>query len=999
MSQPFRGASGGRIERARQLSFTFDGRRYQGHAGDTLASALMANGVRIIARSQKYHRPRGILSAGAEEPNAVVQLGTGAGAEPNVRATEIELRDGLVAGSVNAWPSAAYDVGAVAGLLSPLLVAGFYYKTFMAPGGFWQSVYEPLIRRMAGLGRAPSGPDPDIYDHMHAHVDVLVAGGGPAGLAAAGAAARTGARVMLADEQTELGGSLLGGPRLIAGQPAPDWVAAMAGELAGCAEARILTRATVFGYYDHNWLGVLERRADRLGPSGTPGRSRERLWHVRAKQVVLATGAHERPLIFPGNDRPGVMLAGAAATYAHRYGVLAGRRAVIATNNDSAYGAALDLAAAGIQVLAIVDARWEAALKAHDTIQALGIERFAGAVIQGALGRRSVRGVRIVKLDGRGDAKEIACDLVLMSGGWSPAIHLFSQSGGRPAFDPGLGAFVPGVSHQAERSAGAAGGTMTLAGALGEGYAAGAKAAADAGFGDGRAPEAPHVDAEAGLGVAPLWPVPEPAGGSGQRGKAFVDFQADVTDADVRLAAREGFEAIEHMKRYTAAGLGTDQGKTGNVNAIALLSAALAKPIAAIGTTTFRPPYTPVAYGAMAGRNVGALLDPARVTPIHDWHASEGAVFEDVGQWKRPWYFPQGHEDMAGAVRRECLAVRNAVGVLDASTLGKIDIQGPDAGRFLDRVYTNLFSNLSLGRCRYGLMLKEDGMVMDDGVTTRLGPDHFLMTTTTGNAARVLDWLEEWLQTEWPELEVYCTSVTEQWATITIAGPKARDLLHDLAPDLALGKADFPFLAMREATVAGVPARVFRVSFTGEMSYEINVPASHGRGVWESVMAAGAAHGIAPFGTETMHVLRAEKGFIVVGHETDGTVTPLDLGMDWIVSKRKDFIGRRSLARADIIRPDRKQLVGLLPLDGQAVLPEGAQLVLEPRRAPPVPMIGHVTSSYWSATLGRGFALALVAGGRTRAGTVVYAPLESGIVAATITLPGFYDPDGHRLHD
>jgi sarcosine oxidase, subunit alpha len=960
---------------------------------------LIANGVRIVGRSLKYHRPRGILSAGAEEPNAIVELGTGARTEPNLRATQIELYDGLVARSVNAWPSAALDLRAVTGLLSPLLVAGFYYKTFMAPAGFWQSVYEPVIRRMAGLGRAPTGPDPDRYDHMHAHVDVLVAGGGPAGIAAALAAARTGARVMLVDEQAELGGSLLGGPRQIAGKTGDGWLADAISELSAHEGAHILTRATVFGYYDHNWLAVLERRRDHLGPGGAGDQSRQRLWHVRAKQVVLATGAHERPLLFPGNDRPGVMLANAAATYAHRYGALAGRRAVIVTNNDSAYGTAMALAAAGVQVVAMVDARWEAAIKVHDIFERLAMQRFAGCVVAAVRGQRRVQSVRIARLDGWGGTTEIACDLVAMSGGWSPVVHLFSQSQGRLVFDAGLGAFVPGASAEAQRSVGAARGTLTLQGALDEGFAAGAKAAQDAGFGDGASVPSPHVDAETGLGIAPLWPVPSPPGGRRGPGKTFVDFQADVTDGDIRLAAREGFQSVEHMKRYTTAGLGTDQGKTGNVNAVALLSAASATPMAEIGTTTFRPPYTPVAFGAMAGRNVGALLDPARVTPIHGWHVEHGAIFEDVGQWKRPWYFPGPGETMRAAVARECRAVRNAVGLLDASTLGKIEIQGPDAGLFLDRVYTNLFSNLAPGRCRYGLMLKDDGMVMDDGVTTRLAADRFLMTTTTGNAARVLDWLEEWLQTEWPELKVYCTSVTEQWATLTLAGPKARELLGALAPDVSLDKPDFPFLAMREAMVRGVPARIFRVSFTGELSYEINVPSTHGRAMWEALMAAGAAYGIQPFGTEAMHVLRAEKGFIVVGHETDGTVTPVDLGMNWILSKRKDFLGRRSLARADMRRRDRKQLVGLLPIDPNAVLPEGAQLVLDPSRAPPVPMIGHVTSSYWSATLGRGFALALVAEGRERVGTLVHAPLEQGTVAATVTLPSFYDPDGRRMHD
>ncbi|MBI4184107.1 MAG: sarcosine oxidase subunit alpha family protein [Proteobacteria bacterium] len=1008
MSGAFRLAAGGRIDRAAPLRFRFDGRPYEGLKGDTLASALLANGMHLVGRSLKYHRPRGIVAAGADEPNAIVQVGEGAWTQPNARATEVELYDGLVARNVTAWPGVGFDLGAAASLLSPLLVAGFYYKTFMAPGRWWRRLYEPALRRMAGLGRAPAAPDPDVYDKRHAHADVLVVGAGPAGLAAALAAARTGARVMLADEQAEFGGALLSEGDEIDGRPALEWVGRAAAELASLPEVVPLPRATVFGYYDHNYLAIAERRADHLGPGAPPGLARRRLWRVRARRVVLATGAHERPLVFADNDRPGVMLASAVRAYLNRYAVAPGRRAVVFTNNDDAYRTAFDLADAGIELAAVVDARSHPAGERVGEARRRGIEVLAGSALTGTRGRRRVAAVEVRRLDPGGSAVEgpartLACDLVAVSGGWSPAVHLFSQSQGTLRFDEARACFVPDRAAQAVRPAGAANGTFTLAGCLAEGLAAGAAAARLAGFGDGTAPPAPLVRTARDGPIRPLWFVPSGRPAARDGGRHFVDLQADVTAADIRLAAREGLDSVEHVKRYTAAGMGTDQGKTANVNALALLSQAVGRPIAGTGTTTFRPPYTPVGFGLLAGRDRGELFDPVRVTPMHAWHVAHGAVFEDVGQWKRPLYYPRAGEDMAAAVARECRAARGGVAALDATTLGKIDIRGPDAAAFLDRVYTNAWARLGLGQCRYGMMCGQDGMVLDDGVTTRLAPDRFLMTTTTGNAARVLDWLEEWLQTEWPGLRVYCTSVTEQWATVAIVGPRAREVLGPLAPGLALDNEGFPFMTLREAEVAGIPARVFRISFTGELSFEVNVPAWHGLALWEAVMRAGEPFGITPYGTEAMHVLRAEKGFIIVGQETDGTVTPLDLGMDWIVSRTKDFIGKRSLLRPDASRPDRKQLVGLLPEDPGEVLPEGAQLVAaRPARAiglkagRPIPMIGHVTSSYSSAALGRSFALALVKGGRGRIGATVYAPLVGRTLAARIVEPVFYDREGKR---
>lgn len=997
---------GGRVDRSEPLRFIFNGKTLTGYRGDTVASALLANGVSIVGRSFKYGRPRGIMSAGVEEPNAILQVGASEATQtPNIRATEQDLYQGLVCNSVNGWPSVNHDVMGLLGKIGGAMMApGFYYKTFMWPKSAWKT-YEVFIRKAAGLGRSASLPDADSYDHMHHHTDVCVVGAGPAGLVAALQASRCGARVMLADLQAEPGGSLLYSGESINGKPAMLWVLEALKELQQNPRVSVLMRSTVNGYHDHNFLTISERRTDHLAPQAADGVTRQRLHKVRAKSVVLATGAHERPLVYAGNDLPGCMIASSISHYIRRYGVVPGKRLVLMTCNDSAYQCAFDWADAGRTVVAIVDIR--GVVNGEVTIQAdkRGIRVIKGSAVIEARGSKHVKGVLVAPVNAdasavSGKSTRLYCDTVASSGGWSPVVHLSCHTGSRPVWSDECAGFVPGESRENRWSAGAVRGKSTLSDCLADGVLAAQQALQAAGYAETDiTPDLPAVSSagEQHCDSMPVFHVPHSQPCS-RAPKQFVDMQNDVTAAGIEMTTREGFESIEHVKRYTALGFGTDQGKTGNINGMAIVARSLGKTIAETGTTVFRPNYTPVSFGVVAGAHTDLLFDPQRFTALHEWHLANGAEFENVGQWKRPWYFPKDGEDMQQAIAREQLATRNGVGILDASTLGKIDIQGKDAREFLGRVYTNAWARLAPGHCRYGLMCGEDGMVMDDGVTACLDDHHFLMTTTTGGAAHVLSWLEIYHQTDWPELEVFFNSVTDHWATMAIAGPDARKLLETLV-DIDISAEAFGFMQWREAKVAGVPARIFRISFTGDLSFEINVPSHHALTVWQALFEAGKPFNLTPYGTETMHVLRAEKGFIIVGQDTDGSMTPYDINHGWAVSNNKpfSFIGKRGMNRADCLRDNRKQLVGLKTSDPLAELPEGAQAVRNPDQPVPMSMVGHVTSSYYSAFLQRRIAMAVIEDGLQRMGEIVYFPLgDQSVVEATICSPVFLDPDSQR---
>ncbi len=965
MSARWRSADRGRIDRARSIRFSFDGRSYEGLSGDTLASALLANGVHLVGRSFKYHRPRGLMAAGPEDPNALVTVRRDAARyTPNLNANQVELYEGLAAESQNRWPSLQWDFGQTNDFFSRFIPAGFYYKTFMWPRKAWHRWYEPRIRAAAGLGHAPSLADPDNYAQRYAHCDVLVVGAGPAGLAAAAEATASGKRVLLCDEQAHFGGSLLSGPaEIIDGARADQWMQSIIARLSASPKVRMLARTTAFAYLPHNMVALVERVTDHL-PSPPAQLPRERLWMVRALEVVLATGAIERPLVFPGNDRPGVMLADAARTFLNRYGVLPGERIVVLAAHDGAYRVALDLHAAGVRNLTIADLRSQAQGPLPEAARRAGIEVRTGMTAVGTRGTRRVRALGLAQCDAlgavTGSTEWVPCDTVLMSGGYTPSVHLFSQSRGRLRWDDPSQVFVPDAAAENCRCVGACNGVS-----------------------------------DSGPGW--LGALPQPAHGA--KGKAFVDWQNDVTAADIGLAVREGFRSIEHIKRYTTTGMATDQGKTSNLNALAIASQRLKLAIPQVGLTTFRMPYLPVSFGVLAGYARGELFAPVRTTPIHAWAAERGAVFEPVALWQRARYFPAHGEDMHQAVARECVNVRRSCGLFDASTLGKIEVVGPDAVEFMDRLYVNSWKSLSPGRCRYGILLRDDGFVFDDGVVARMAEDRFHVTTTTGGAPRVLALMEDYLQTEWPQLKVWLTSTTEQWAVIALQGPAARTVLAPLVEDIDLSANALPHMGVALGKVCGIPARVFRVSFTGELGFEINVPSDYGMEVWRAVWDAGQAHGICAYGTESMHVLRAEKGYVIVGQDTDGTVTADDAGLSWAVGKKKpDFLGLAAMQKPALTDPKRKQLVGLLSEDPGFVLEEGSQITSKAGLRPPMPVLGHVTSAYHSAVLGRSIALALVSGGRARIGQTLFVPTPQGESAVTVTSPIFYDPKGERLH-
>ena len=996
-------SNGGRlINRSKSIEFSFDGKRLNGYEGDTLASALLANNQTLVGRSFKYHRPRGIVACGPEEPNALVGLGKGSKFEPNQRATTTELFEGLHSNSQNAWPSLEFDIGGINRIMSRVFPAGFYYKTFIFPRFAWKHVFEPFIRKAAGLGAAPTEKDSDKYEYFYAHVDVLIIGGGTSGLAAALEVGRSGAKVLVLEQKNTWGGRAPVDGVLIDNQISEEWIDAAMTELQSMPNVTLKNRTMGAGVYDHGWATGYESITDHIPGKKGP---RQRLWRIRAKRILTTTGAIERPLSFAGNDLPGVMLAGSVRDYLVDFGTSCGDIMVLATNNDDAYRTAIKQSEVGLKVAAILDARTSVTGELPNKARELGIRVETGMAISKVKGSKSVSGVSICLQAGEGvPLEEIKCDIVAMSGGWSPIVHLWSHCGGKLNWDAENAMFRP----DAERPplgddgtgfvsvGGTANGYLIANEAMQDAISQGKLVAKQVGYKPVNS-KSTIVDVENESPIEQIWQMPQGMSIKLQA-KTFLDYQNDVKVSDVRLAAREGYESVEHTKRYTTLGMATDQGKLSNINGLAILADSLNAEIPNVGTTTFRPPYHPISMGSIAGDARGELFKPIRKSPIHNWIEENGGFFEPVADWRRPYCYQKNNETVKDSVQREILNTRTNVGLLDASTLGKIIVKGPDAGKFLDMIYTNLMSNLKVGHCRYGLMCTENGFLSDDGVVARLDENTFLCHTTSGGSDRIHAWMEEWLQTEWWDWKVYTANVTEQYAQIAVVGPNSRKLLEKLG-GMDVSKEALPFMRFSEGTIGGIRVRPFRISFSGELSYEIAVPASDGQAFWDMCMEAGKEFGIQPYGTECLHVMRAEKGFIMIGDETDGTVIPQDLNMEWALSKKKeDFLGKRAHLRSHMSDLSRWKLVGLKPVDPNVVIPDGAYATDGTVRENGVKnMIGRVTSTYFSPTLNRSIAMGLVKFGPNRMGEIIDFPtLDGKIIKAEICNQVFLDPEGER---
>lgn len=986
-------ASGGRITRSKPLNFTFDGRRYQGFEGDTLASALIANGVKIVARSFKYHRPRGVYAASVDEPNALVTLRTGARREPNIQATMIELYEGLIAAGQNCWPSLELDLMIVIDWLSPFLAAGFYYKTMMGPTRKAWMFYEYFIRHAAGMGMATMASDPDQYEKVNEFCDVMIVGAGPAGISAACAAAESGAKVFLVEQSSDLGGALLSES---VGAETDEWLKTRIRLLENAENLTVLKRTTVYGAYDHGIFGLLERVSDHLDQP-LSGTVRQRMWIIRVGQTILATGALERPIVFSGNDLPGIMLAGAARCYLNKYGVLPGKKVVVFTNNDSAYQVAIDLAEAGAKVT-LTEARSLAPATLKDQAESVGVKILASKVVLKANGRKLLHSVNLAEFDADtsnvgANRTTLLCDLLCVSGGWSPTLHLLLQRSARPVFDSSLATFVPGETPPGFIVAGAATGCFDTQGCLQSGREAGTKAALLCGFETGVNLSTSEIKINDAWEqpLLPLWEIP----GKKEK-KAFVDLQHDVTTADIELAHREGYESVEHLKRYTTLGMATDQGKMSNILALALMADHRGVTVPEVGHTTFRPPFTPIAIGAVAGRQVGADILPRRLTPMHDWVRRNGAKFLETGIWDRAWYFPKPGEDLEAAYVREAAKVRNSVGIIDVSTLGKIDVQGPDAAEFLNRVYVNEWKTLAVNKARYGIMLREDGMVFDDGTTTRISDYHYFMTTTTASAELVMSKLEYLLQTTWSDLKVQVTSVTDQWAALAISGPRARDVLERLVDDINVSNEALPFMGTVEGMASGIPVRIIRITFTGELGYEIYTPAGYGEELWDNANRAGKKFDLSLFGIEALGALRIEKGH-VAGSEINGRTSLDDLGFGRMESTKKSHIGKVLSRREALLEPERLQFVGLKVIDPKAVI-KGGSLLFEPGKQPKGHGLGFLTAVAFSPAMKCYIALGLLAGGRAREGNTmnVVDAIDNTSIPVQVSSPHFYDPQGEK---